>query len=129
MKGDWIVVQELSRLSRRPVDILNLQEMLSDKGILLHVVKEDLTWDKANRRASSDMKTMLYAMFAQEERRKVSERVKTGIAAARLRKPYGLVCRATEEVFHRRDVVRGLIERRRTPREIADEISVSRKMF
>ena len=30
VKGNWLVVQELSRLSRRPVVILNLQEILSE---------------------------------------------------------------------------------------------------
>ena len=42
-RGDWDVVQEQSRLSRKPLDILSIQELLHKKGVALHSVKEAIT--------------------------------------------------------------------------------------
>src|SRR5947207_2342454 len=44
-RGDWIVVQEMSRLSRKPPDILVIKDLLSSRRIMFHAVMENITWD------------------------------------------------------------------------------------
>lgn len=85
--GDLVVVQELSRLSRSPRDILNLRHIFDKKGVAFHAVKEDLTWSKNGAIGDTNMKTMLYSMFAEMEHDRISERVKTGIRAKRANLP------------------------------------------
>lgn len=87
--GDYIVVQELSRLSRSSRDILNIRHLLSQKHITFHAVKENITWSATNTNDTSDsnVKTLLYGMIGELEREKISQRVKTGIYNARKDNP------------------------------------------
>jgi DNA invertase Pin-like site-specific DNA recombinase len=83
--GDYIIVQELSRLSRSSRDILNIRHMPSQKHITFHVVKENITWSAIIGIDTSDsnVKTLLYGMIGELEKDKISQRVKTGIYNAR----------------------------------------------
>jgi transposase len=76
----------LSRVAR---DILNLQEIFKNKKVNVHCVKQDLTWrwNGTTNVSDTNMKTMLYSMFAQLERDQLRQRIITGMYNANKDKP------------------------------------------
>lgn len=78
---DTVVVESLSRLSRRSADLLTLLNYWQERGITLISHKESLDFSSVTGKF---MLTMLAAL-SQFERDNLAERVKEGLAAARVR--------------------------------------------
>ena len=79
--GDVLVIDSFSRLSRSTKDLLETVEMLTDQGVNIISLKEQLDTTTATGKL---MLTMLSAL-SQFERDIIAERTKDGLKAARAR--------------------------------------------
>lgn len=79
--GDIMIVPELSRLGRSLVDVLDVLNVLKDKGVKVYSVKENFQLNGDDMQ-SKMMRTML-SLFAEIERDLISTRTKEGLAAAK----------------------------------------------
>ena len=74
-KIDMILVKSTSRFARNTVDLLNTVRMLSSHGVGVFFEKEKIN----TLSLQSEMLLTVYAAFAQEESRSISENMKHGI--------------------------------------------------
>lgn len=80
-KGDVVVVESLSRLGRSAQDLLTIMQTLSDKGVVLKSLKEQLDFGSPQGK----LMTHLFALISEFERDVIRNRVIEGVAAARAR--------------------------------------------
>lgn len=83
-EGDTIYILDFSRLARSTKDLLDIVEMLKNKGVKLVSIKENLD---TNTNAGKLMLTMLGAIY-EFERANILERQKEGIVLAKLAGKY-----------------------------------------
>jgi len=79
--GDILVVPELSRLGRSLIDILEILNNLTQKGVKVYSVKENFCLNGQDIQ-SKTMRTLL-GLFAEIERDLISMRTKEGLKAVR----------------------------------------------
>lgn len=79
--GDTVYIESLNRLGRSSADLITLMQTLSDMGVTLVSLKEQLDFSSA----SGKMIAQFLAVLAEFERRCIVERVNEGLAAARAR--------------------------------------------
>jgi len=86
-EGDTVVVHSMDRLARNLDDLRRLVQTLTERGVRIEFVKENLTF---TGEASPMANLMLYVMgaFAEFERALIGERQREGIALARKRGAY-----------------------------------------
>jgi DNA invertase Pin-like site-specific DNA recombinase len=84
-QGDTVVVTDLTRLSRSTKDLIEIAELISQKGANLKSLKE--AWLDTTT-AHGKMLFTVFAGIAQFERDLTSERTKEGIMAAKKRGKY-----------------------------------------
>ncbi|MBU3060831.1 recombinase family protein [Nocardia sp. NEAU-G5] len=85
--GDTVLVHSMDRLARNLDDLRRLVRILTDKGVRVEFVKENLTFTGED----SPMATLLLSVmgaFAEFERALILERQREGIAAAKTRGAY-----------------------------------------
>lgn len=78
LKGDVVLVHEISRLSRRMADILEIMEALADKDVPLFTVKDACRYGKD---MNSKLLAMVMGMCADIERELIATRTSDAIAA------------------------------------------------
>lgn len=78
-KFDLIVTREVSRFARNTIDCLEVTRQLKNNGVEVFFVQEGI-WTMENE---GEMILTIRAMVAQEESRKMSERIKAGQAISR----------------------------------------------
>lgn len=78
-KFDLIVTREVSRFARNTIDCLEVTRQLKNYGVEVFFVQEGI-WTMENE---GEMILTIRAMVAQEESRKMSERIKAGQAISR----------------------------------------------
>jgi len=83
--GDTLVVESFSRLSRSTKDLLDMVEKLSQLGVHLVSLKEDLD----TKTATGKMMLTVMSALSQFERDLIAERTKEGLKAARARGRHG----------------------------------------
>lgn len=83
--GDTLVVESFSRLSRSTKDLLDMVEKLSNLGVHLVSLKEDLD----TKTATGKMMLTVMSALSQFERDLIAERTKEGLKAARARGRHG----------------------------------------
>jgi DNA invertase Pin-like site-specific DNA recombinase len=79
-KGDTLLVAELSRLGREMLQVLNIINDLSQKGVNLTFVRQP---ELSTTGSHGKLLLAIYSYFAEAEREFISMRVKQGLAAAR----------------------------------------------
>ena len=79
--GDTLLVYALDRLGRSTLETLSIIEEIKNKGIILKIVKENITIDKNDSNAMNNMMMTMLSAFADLERSFISERVKAGLEA------------------------------------------------
>ena len=79
-KGDTLLVAELSRLGREMLQVLNIINDLSEKGVRIIFVRQP---ELSTTGSHGKLLLAIYSYFAQAEREFISMRVKQGLAAAR----------------------------------------------
>lgn len=86
-RGDTIVIHELSRLSRSTKDLLDLVEMLKEKGVLLSSITD--SWlDLSGTNPNSELMLTIFSGLAQYERKLTKQRQEEGIAIAKANGKY-----------------------------------------
>ncbi len=78
-KGDVILCAEISRLARSTLEVLEILELTAQKGIDVHIVKQNLIFKEEGDITSTIMATML-GLIAQIEREFISQRTKEALA-------------------------------------------------
>ena len=120
--GDVVTVAKYDRLARSLKDLLEIVEMIRDRGAGFRSLAEDIdTTTPAGR-----LVFHVFASIAQFERERISERTKEGLASARKRgriggRPPALSAAQRDEVRRMRD------EEHRTVSEIARLFEVSER--
>jgi DNA invertase Pin-like site-specific DNA recombinase len=75
--GDILVVSELSRIGRSTSDVLATLNILSNKGVEVHFVKQNMKMDKS---PMGKMMVAIMSAFAELERDLISQRTTEGLA-------------------------------------------------
>lgn len=87
--GDDLYVHSMDRLARNLKDLLTLVTTITDKGVTLHFVKENLTFEaKAKATPFNKLVLGLLGSVAEFERELILERQREGIAQAKARGAY-----------------------------------------
>lgn len=87
--GDDLYVHSMDRLARNLKDLLTLVTSITDKGVTLHFVKENLTFEaKAKATPFNKLLLGLLGSVAEFERELILERQREGIAQAKARGAY-----------------------------------------
>lgn len=86
LKGDTLVVAEISRLARSTLQVLEVLEYCAQAGINVHIAKQNLVFTEKGNMTSTIMATIL-GMVAQIEREFISMRT---IEALAIRKAAGI---------------------------------------
>jgi DNA invertase Pin-like site-specific DNA recombinase len=86
-EGDTLVVHSLDRLARNVEDLRRMVRELTEKGVTVQFIKENLTFNGGDSPMSNLMLTMLGA-FAEFERSLIRERQREGIAIAKAKGTY-----------------------------------------
>ncbi len=87
--GDDLYVHSMDRLARNLKDLLTLVTTITDKGVTLHFVKENLTFEaKAKATPLDKLLLGLLGSVAEFERELILERQREGIAQAKARGAY-----------------------------------------
>lgn len=79
-KGDMLLVAELSRLGREMLQVLNIINDLSAKGVEITFVRQP---ELSTSGSHGKLLLAIYSYFAEAEREFISMRVKQGLAAVR----------------------------------------------
>ncbi|ADI30558.1 recombinase family protein [Methylotenera versatilis] len=82
--GDTLVVHSLDRLARNLVDLLNIVEDLTARGVSVKFLKENLVFTTSEADPFSKLTLQMLGAFAQFERSLIRERQREGIAIAKL---------------------------------------------
>jgi DNA invertase Pin-like site-specific DNA recombinase len=77
-KVDLIITKDVSRFARNTVDLLSTTRKLTACGVGVFFINDNID----TRNSEGEMRLSIIAVFAQEESRKISERVKWGVARA-----------------------------------------------
>lgn len=80
-KGDTVVVESISRLGRKTLDILNIIQQLEEKGVQFISLKENMDTKTSTGKAMFQM----MCVIAELERNLIAERVKEGLEASKRR--------------------------------------------
>lgn len=86
VKGDTLVIAEISRLARSTLQVLEVLEQCAQAGINVHIAKQNLVFTEKGNMTSTIMATIL-GMVAQIEREFISLRTMEALA---LRKAAGM---------------------------------------
>lgn len=87
--GDDLYVHSMDRLARNLKDLFTLVTTITDKGVTLHFVKENLTFEaKAKATPFNKLLLGLLGSVAEFERELILERQREGIAQAKARGAY-----------------------------------------
>ncbi len=78
--GDLLLVAELSRLGREMLQVLNLINTLSEKGVEITFIRQP---ELSTSGGHGKLPLAIYSYFAEAEREFISMRVKQGLAAAK----------------------------------------------
>ncbi len=81
--GDTIYITKLDRLGRNVREVLELVDLLKNKQITLHIIKDRIIIDPSKNDPVSTMYFSLLSIFSQLERDFISERTKAGLEKAK----------------------------------------------
>ena len=122
-EGDTLIIHSMDRLARNLVDLRNIVEMLTQKGVAVQFVKENLTFNNQNNPISQLLLSVMGA-FAEFERALINERQKEGITAAKKRGVYtGRKRKLTAEQLQ--IIQKQICNKEKTPAECAKEYNLN----
>lgn len=79
-KGDVLIITEVSRLSRKMMNIMNIIHQSIEKGITIHSIKEGYKFDSS---INSQVLAFAFGLCAEIERTLISQRTKEALARRR----------------------------------------------
>lgn len=86
VRGDTLIISEISRLARSTLQVLDILETSAKRGLSVHIAKQNLVFTEKGNMTSMIMATVL-GMVAQIEREFISQRT---IEALAMRKAQGM---------------------------------------
>jgi DNA invertase Pin-like site-specific DNA recombinase len=86
--GDTVMVHSLDRLARNLDDLRSLVDDMTEKGVTVTFVKENLTFAPGDNNPLSKLMLSMMGAFAEFERALILERQREGIAIARQKNTY-----------------------------------------
>ena len=121
-KGEIIIVWRLDRLGRNMQDLIQIVNILNERGIGFHSLQENITMDKSN--VTGQLMFHLFAAFAEFERNLIEERSVAGRLAAKARGRLG----GHPEKYGFKDIemMKTLIESVTPIKDVAEKWGVSR---
>lgn len=78
--GDTLVCYSIDRLARNLLDLQKLIDSLSEQGVMVRFIKENLTFDGRNVNPMQTLALQIMGAFAEFERALIRERQREGIA-------------------------------------------------
>lgn len=119
--GDVLLVAEISRIARSTLQVLEVLEEAAERDLVVHVVKQNLTFAGEGDMTSQILATVL-GMVAQIEREFIAQRTKEALAARKaqgvtLGRPKGQA--AHVKLDDREEEIRGLLRKGVSKRAIA----------
>ncbi len=87
-KNDTLMIVELSRLSRSLISTINIINLLVEKNVNIHIIKENMIIEPGNLNAFTMFQINIFSSFGQLERDLISFRTKE---ALKVRKEQGVV--------------------------------------
>ena len=87
-KGDTVIVHSLDRLARNLDDLRRIVRELTDKGVKVQFVKENLTFEQDNQNPMANLMLSVMGAFAEFERSLIRERQREGITLAKAKGVY-----------------------------------------
>ena len=126
--GDRLIVSELSRLGRSVGQIIILVHELVRRGVAFTAIKENIALGQCRYDLQGKVMVTMFGLFAEIERDLISERTKSGLAAARargkrLRRPPGSF---SSRLDSRRPEIEQLLALKVSKASIAKIMGVSR---
>ncbi|WP_251621978.1 recombinase family protein [Odoribacter lunatus] len=93
-QGDILIITEVSRLSRKLINIMNIIHQSIEKGITIHSIKEGYKFDSS---INSQVLAFAFGLCAEIERTLISQRTREALARRRaagmkLGRPKGSLC-------------------------------------
>ncbi len=79
-KGDTLIITEVSRLSRKMINIMNIIHQSIEKGITIHSIKEGYKFDTS---INSQVLAFAFGLCAEIERTLISQRTREALARRR----------------------------------------------
>jgi len=124
--GDVIVVHSLDRISRSTVDLLNLVDILKEKGVYMKSLQD--TWfDMTEDNPFSDFLLTIMSGLFEYERKMIKNRQREGIIQAKKEGKYkGRVRKYTENHVGMNHAIELYHKREKTVKEICDITQVSK---
>lgn len=125
--GDTLIVSELSRLSRKMLDIMDIMNTCLKREVVVFCIKEgfELKGD-----ITSKILLFAFGLTAEVEKDLISQRTKEALALRKakgivLGRPMGSATQYNKLVKHEREI-REMLERKLSKKEIAEKMKVSR---
>lgn len=87
-EGDVLIVHSMDRLARNLIDLRQIVEKLTNKGVSVEFIKENLIFNDNKDNAMNQFLLSVMGAFAEFERALIKERQKEGIAIAKERGVY-----------------------------------------
>jgi DNA invertase Pin-like site-specific DNA recombinase len=81
--GDELIIASIDRLARSLIDLRNLVDEITDKGVTVCFLHENLTFTHGGEDARSNLMLSILGSFAEFERAIIRERQAEGIALAK----------------------------------------------
>jgi DNA invertase Pin-like site-specific DNA recombinase len=82
-EGDTLLVHSIDRLARNLVDLRNLVDQLTGKGVAVCFIKENLTFTADTANPMNNLMLSMMGAFAEFERSMIRERQREGITLAK----------------------------------------------
>jgi DNA invertase Pin-like site-specific DNA recombinase len=125
VKGDMIVVAEVSRLGRSTLQVLEILEIAAQKGVSVHVAKNNMVMDGSMQ---ATITATILGLTAQIEREFISARTKEALAkrkidGMKLGRPKGHAERLKLDAHH--DMIMGYLKKGINKRAISKLIECS----
>jgi len=79
-KGDTLIITEVSRLSRKMMNIMNIIQQCIERGITIHSIKEGYKFDSS---INSQVLAFAFGLCAEIERTLISQRTREALARRR----------------------------------------------
>lgn len=104
--GDTLCVHSMDRLARNTEELLTIVRELTNKGVTVRFIKENLTFSGSDADPFKTLMLNMLAAFGQFERELINERRKEGVAAARSKgKKFGAPPKLTPEMASKIDAL------------------------
>ena len=123
-EGDVLMVHSMDRLARNLIDLRQIVDILTQKGVIVQFVKEQLIFNGQDDSPMSKLLLSMMGAFAEFERSLIRERQKEGIELAKQRKAFtGRPKQVSDEQIAE---IKQLMQTGESKEKIAKRLNISR---